>query len=109
MEEKRMLYRQYKKAYADCKIVPGTYDSDSKTVVVLLPEGRMKPSGVRGDHYLYFIDILCEDASGKHVRASAKAMSWPNAEKQFKAMGLTPIGGSGLDIKAGAMVNGRLR
>ena len=44
----RMPYRQYKTSYADCKTVYGSYDSNSKTVEVVIPEGRMKPSGVRG-------------------------------------------------------------
>ena len=48
MTEERMLYRRYKTAYADCQTVPGTYDKATKTIVVIIPEGRMRKSGVRG-------------------------------------------------------------
>ena len=53
METKRMRYAQYKKHYADCKTVPGSYDKADRTIEVLLPEGRVKPSGVRGEHFRF--------------------------------------------------------
>ena len=65
--------------------------SASKTMDVLVPEGRMKPSGVRGRGYSYFTGILCLGADGERVTASVKAMCWDNAVKQFNKMGLTPI------------------
>ena len=59
MTEYRMKYSQYKKHYADCKTVPGTYDTIEKSIIVLIPEGRMKKSGVRGqrDNYYRFSGI----------------------------------------------------
>lgn len=42
MKNERMLYRRYKTSYADCQTVPGTYDKATKTIVVIIPEGRMK-------------------------------------------------------------------
>ena len=32
METKRMRYAQYKKHYADCKAVPGSYDKADRTI-----------------------------------------------------------------------------
>lgn len=43
MEEKRMAYRDYKRHYADCETVHGSYDATSKTVVVLVPAEMLQP------------------------------------------------------------------
>lgn len=42
MEIERMLYRRYKTSYADCETVLGSYDKATKTIEVMLPEGRKK-------------------------------------------------------------------
>lgn len=44
MTTERMLYRRYKTAYADCETVPGSYDASTKSIAVLIPDGRKKPS-----------------------------------------------------------------
>lgn len=46
---KKMPYRQYKNHYADCEKVVGSYSEDG-TVDVIIREGRLKNSGVRGEH-----------------------------------------------------------
>ena len=43
MEEKRMAYRDYKRHYASCETVRGSYDASSKTIVVLVPASMMQP------------------------------------------------------------------
>lgn len=43
MEEKRMAYRDYKRHYANCETVRGSYDAGSKTIVVLVPPPMMQP------------------------------------------------------------------
>lgn len=59
----RMPYRQYKEHYADCEIIAGSFDDgcDSRgrkikdcTVDVIIREGRLKSSGVRGKHFYGF-------------------------------------------------------
>ena len=57
-----MKYRQYKKMYGDCQTVRGTYDKNLKTVDVIIPEGRMKESGVRGRKFLYILLNVGEDS-----------------------------------------------
>ena len=47
----RMKYSQYKKHYADCSTVYGSYDNMTKSIEVVVPEGRMKASGVRGRRF----------------------------------------------------------
>lgn len=84
MQKVRMQYSAYKKHYADCKTEYGTYDSRNKTIIVLVPEGRMKPSGVRGKRYKYLRFEGTERATGRHVVVTIKAMSLQNAEKQLK-------------------------
>lgn len=43
MEEIKMAYRDYKRHYANCETVRGSYDVSSKTVVVLVPASMMQP------------------------------------------------------------------
>ena len=84
MEKVRMRYSAYKSHYADCKTEYGTYDEFSKTVIVLVPEGRMKPSGVRGKRYLYLRYNGIERSTGYNVEVTVKAMSRENAVKQLE-------------------------
>lgn len=58
----RMPYRQYKNAYADCQTVCDSYDSSSKTIEVIVPEGRLKPSGVRGKRFRTIWILVGNDA-----------------------------------------------
>ena len=57
-----MPYKQYKEHYSDCETVVGSYDNHEKenmhsrryyppTITVIIREGRLKNSGVRGEHY----------------------------------------------------------
>lgn len=59
----RMPYRQYKEHYSDCEILAGSFDDgcDSHgrkiaetTVEVIIRDGRLKNSGVRGKHFYGF-------------------------------------------------------
>lgn len=43
MEEIKMQYCDYKRHYANCETVRGSYDAGSKTVVVLVPASMMQP------------------------------------------------------------------
>ena len=83
MTEERMLYRRYKTSFADCETVPGSYDAETKTIIVLLPAGRMKPSGVRGQsfHYMEFTGV--ENVTGRKVRCTIKAVCRENAIKRL--------------------------
>lgn len=81
METKMMHYSQYKKHYADCETVPGSYDKVTKNILVLLPEGRIKPSGVRGKRFSGY-QIGLTDQDGKHGYCTYRAVSKENAMKQ---------------------------
>ena len=83
MTEYRMKYNQYKKHYADCKTVPGTYDTIEKSIIVLIPEGRMKKSGVRGQRYNYYRFSGIDKKTGKKVGTTVKAITGENAMKQL--------------------------
>lgn len=91
----RMLYRQYKAHYADCQTVPDSYDKVAKSIEVIIPESRMKPSGVRGQRFSgYQFDLI--DCNGERGHVCYRAVCEENAEKRFlsdcKAAGWTPIG-----------------
>ena len=83
MTTETMLYRRYKQHYADCKTVPGSYDPASKTIEVLLPEGRLKPSGTRGKRYHWMEFTGVEIATGRAVRCTVKATCLANAIKRL--------------------------
>ena len=76
--EERMLYRRYKQSYADCDTVPGTYDKATKSIVVIVPDGRMKKSGTRGKTYshLWFDGV---DSDGNPIRVCIKAIDLSHA------------------------------
>lgn len=73
--------------------MPGTYDKVSKTIQVMIPEGRQKPSGVRGKQFRGY--QLWAFNGYKKVYMTYRAVSEENARKQHikacKEMGYTPI------------------
>lgn len=83
MTTETMLYRRYKQHFADCETVVGSYNKENKTIYVLLPDGRLKPSGVRGKtfHYMEFKGV--ENATGRKVRCTIKATCVENAIKRL--------------------------
>jgi hypothetical protein len=73
-----MPYRQYKEHYADCETIINSYDRETGTIKVIIREGRLKNSGVRGKHfrgYAFMTDI------GKTL--CYRAVSEENAVKQM--------------------------
>lgn len=93
MSIQRMHYGRYKKHYADCKTVKGSYDKNTKTVEVMIPDGRMKKSGVRGERYFVY-DLYCINENGQYCRSLYKAVCEENAMKRHvkwcKEEGLIP-------------------
>lgn len=83
MTEERMLYRRYKTSFSDCETVLGSYDPESKTIIVLLPAGRMKPSGTRGRTFRYMEFNGIENSTGRKVRCTIKAVCRENAIKRL--------------------------
>lgn len=92
-ERHRMRYSQYKRHYSDCSTVPGTYNKASKTIEVIVPEGRMKASGVRGQSFRGY-ELWMLDQAGKAHFCLYRAVSEENAMKQHmkacKASGWVP-------------------
>lgn len=85
MTNERMLYKRYKTSFQDCETVAGSYDPETKTIIVLLPAGRMKPSGTRGRTYRYMEFNGVENATGRKVRCTIKAVSRENAIKRLSS------------------------
>ena len=68
----RMSYKQYKEHYSDCETVEGSYlgrdisvGRNTPTIEVIIREGRLKKSGVRGKHYKGF--ELTNEEGVKHT------------------------------------------
>ena len=83
----RMSYRQYKEHYSDCEVLAGSFDDgcDSHgrkiaetTVEVIIREGRLKNSGVRGEHFYGF-----EFRTDNGGLVCYRAVSETNARKQL--------------------------
>lgn len=81
-----MPYKQYKEHYADCETIFGSYDAhlDSRgvpqsdpTIKVIIREGRLKNSGVRGQQFRYY--TFKKDNRARTYRAVCEE----NARKQL--------------------------
>ena len=88
-----MSYRQYKEHYSDCETVTGSYNSHEEesmrshrripaTIDVIIREGRLKNSGVRGKHYSGY---RLRNKNGEQVvyRAIKEENAIRRAEKEF--------------------------
>ena len=78
-----MPYKQYKMHYSDCETVKGSFTrSDSRyggsTISVIIRKGRLKNSGVRGEHYSGYRFV---NEIGQH--ATYRAVSVDNAERRI--------------------------
>ena len=93
----RMPYRQYKEHYSDCETVIDSYNKparDRATIEVIIREGRLKASGVRGKHYSGY-EFFFIDTDGKKSRVCYQAISEETAlrhlQKDFPdAKNITP-------------------
>lgn len=86
-----MPYRQYKEHYSDCETVIGSFDrhEDSRgnphgdpTIKVIIREGRLKASGVRGQHYKGF-EFTTDTGSKVCFRAISEETARKRMKKEF--------------------------
>lgn len=73
-------YRAYKQHYSDCKTLINSFDKDTYTIVVIVPNDRMKNNGVRGRRFSYYL-FYTKDK--KYCRCKY-AVSTENAFKQLE-------------------------
>ncbi len=83
MLQERMFYGRYKKHFSDCETMLGSYEKETKTIIVLIPDGRMKKSGVRSQSYRYYTFDGVENGTKRKVQTTIKAMSVDNAIKRL--------------------------
>ena len=80
----RMPYRQYKEHYSDCETIIGSFDRNRgvATIQVIVREGRLKASGVRGEHYRGY---RLQNEEGEQVvyRTVKEENAIRRAEKEF--------------------------
>lgn len=86
-----MLYKQYKEHYSDCETVSGSFDNhpDSRgvptghpTIKVIIRAGRLKKSGVRGQHYKGF-EFTTDDGGKVCYRAISEETARKRMKKEF--------------------------
>ena len=76
-----MPYRQYKEHYADCELLAGSWNEQERTVGVIVREGRLKNSGVRGRQ---FADYLFKNGNRcRCIYAVSEENAWKRIEKEF--------------------------
>lgn len=89
----RMPYKQYKEHYSDCETVAGSYNDHMReremtrryipaTIDVIIREGRLKNSGVRGEHYSGY-EVQNENGMKVVYRAVKEENAIRRAEKEF--------------------------
>lgn len=82
-----MPYKQYKERYADCETVIDSFVRPRfgvSYIDVIIREGRLKPSGVRGKHF-HSYRLAWEEEDGRHTGAFV-AVDYEHAEAQFHKM-----------------------
>lgn len=82
-----MPYKQYKERYADCETVIDSFVRPRfgvSHIDVIIREGRLKASGVRGKHF-HSYRLAWEEEDGRHVGAFV-AVDYEHAEAQFHKM-----------------------
>ena len=79
----KMPYRQYKEHYSDCETVAGSFDDyegkHHATIEVIIRKGRLKNSGVRGEHFKGFLFQSPDRKNGTVYRAVCEE----NAQKRL--------------------------
>lgn len=81
-----MPYRQYKEHYSDCETVIDSYNDHNgmypASIKVIIREGRLKNSGVRGQHFSGY-EFFFVDTDGKKARICYRAVCEENAMKRL--------------------------
>lgn len=79
-----MPYKQYKEHYADCETVVGSFRNEfgKARVDVIVRDGRLKASGVRGQHYAGY-EFFVVTPDGKKTRAVYRAVCEDNALRRL--------------------------
>lgn len=80
----KMPYKQYKDHYSDCETVVDSYEKRDyypAEITVIIREGRLKASGVRGQHFNGYEFFYMEN--GKKYRACYRAVCEDNAMRRL--------------------------
>ena len=81
-----MPYRQYKEHYSDCETVIDSYNDHNgmypASIKVIIREGKLKNSGVRGQHFSGY-EFFFVDTDGKKARICYRAVCEENAMKRL--------------------------
>ena len=81
-----MPYRQFKEHYSDCETVIDSYNDHNgmfpASIKVIIREGRLKNSGVRGQHFSGY-EFFFIDTDGKKSKVCYRAVSEENAMKRL--------------------------
>ena len=80
----KMPYRQYKEHYADCETVENSFvrDHGVALIEVIVREGRLKASGVRGEHYSGY-SLVNENGERIVYRAVKEENALKRAKQDF--------------------------
>jgi hypothetical protein len=80
----RMPYKQYKEHYSDCETIEGSFSrarSGQCFVDVIIREGRLKKSGVRGEEY-YMYELVSDSGESVTYKAVCEENALRRAAKE---------------------------
>lgn len=77
-----MPYRQYKKHYDDCETLAGSYDDETRTIGVIIRDGRLKASGVRFQKFSDYM-FKTEDGQCRCIYAVSEENAWKRLAKEY--------------------------
>lgn len=86
-----MPYRQYKEHYSDCETIFDSFDRhedrhgnclSDPTIKVIIREGRLKKSGVRGEHYSGY-EFTADDGTKVCKRAISEETALKRIRKEY--------------------------
>lgn len=83
----KMSYKRYKEHYSDCETMIDSFERDRNgytTIKVIIRQGRMKKSGVRGESFAGYEMEWTEN--GQKFHSTFRAVSEENAVKQVKKL-----------------------
>ena len=81
----KMPYKQYKEHYSDCETLAGSFDKDDHTgatITVIIREGRLKGSGVRGKCFRTY-KVTHKNGKWSTYRAVSEENALKQARKAF--------------------------
>ena len=88
-EEVEMSYREYKENYADCKTKSGSYDKETKTIIVYVPKKQETKEEDSREVFGKALDSAMEELKKENKNAKPEEVTPVMIAKELEKMGYT--------------------